>query len=63
MVARTREDEINPNYPMLAWDGKGTRLAVLYNEEGKTRLFVYDIVNRIKRGQAGDCPCLTRCRT
>ena len=46
--ARTRDDEINPNYPLLAWDGKGTRLAVVYNEKGKTKLFVYDIVNRIK---------------
>ncbi|MDQ6609589.1 MAG: hypothetical protein M3Y85_07190 [Bacteroidota bacterium] len=46
---RTREDEINPNYPILAWDGKGTRLAVLYNQEGKIKLFIYDFVNRIKR--------------
>lgn len=45
---RTREDEINPNYPILAWDGKGSRLAVLYNEEGKTKLFVYDLVTRVK---------------
>jgi len=45
---RSREDEINPNYPIMAWDGKGTRLAVLYNEEGKTKLFIYDIVNRVK---------------
>lgn len=47
--ARTREDEINPNYPILAWDGKGTRLAVLYSEQGKINFFVYDVVNRIKR--------------
>ncbi len=46
--ARSREDEINPNMPVLAWDGKGTRLACAYNEKGKNRLFVYDIVNRIK---------------
>ncbi|HVK96411.1 MAG TPA: hypothetical protein VM368_01280 [Flavisolibacter sp.] len=46
--ARTREDEINPNYPILAWDGKGTRLAVIYSEEGKNKLFVYDLVSRIK---------------
>ncbi|HZH65943.1 MAG TPA: hypothetical protein VEY10_13700 [Flavisolibacter sp.] len=46
---RTREDEINPNYPILAWDGKGTRLAVLYSQEGKIKLFIYDLVNRIKR--------------
>jgi hypothetical protein len=46
---RTSEDEINPNYPILAWDGKGTRLAVLYSHEGKIKFFVYDVVNRIKR--------------
>jgi hypothetical protein len=45
---RSRQDEINPNYPILAWDGKGTRLAVLYSEQGKIKLFVYDAVNRIK---------------
>lgn len=45
---RSREDEINPNYPILAWDGKGTRLAVVYNEEGKTKLFVYDAVTQVK---------------
>jgi hypothetical protein len=45
---RTREKDIHPNYPLLAWDGKGTRLAVLYNNEGKTKFFVYDLVNRIK---------------
>ncbi|ANE52524.1 hypothetical protein [Flavisolibacter tropicus] len=45
---RSRQDEVNPNYPILAWDGKGTRLAVLYSEEGKIKLFVYDIVRRIK---------------
>ncbi len=45
---RSKGDEINPNYPILAWDGKGTRLAVLYSEQGKTKLFVYDVVNRFK---------------
>ena len=46
--ARSREDEKNPNYPILAWDGKGSRLAVLYWEQGKIKLFVYDVVNRVK---------------
>jgi hypothetical protein len=46
--SRTREEEKNPNYPILAWDGKGSRLAVLYSQEGKVKLFVYDVVNRIK---------------
>ena len=45
---RTREEEKHPNYPILAWDGKGTRLAVLYSDEGKTKFFVYDLVNRTK---------------
>lgn len=45
---RTREKDLHPNYPLLAWDGKGTRLAVLYNDEGKTKFFVYDVVNRNK---------------
>ena len=45
---RSKGDEINPNYPIIAWDGKGTRLAVLYNDEGKLKLFVYDVINRIK---------------
>ncbi|HYJ38233.1 MAG TPA: hypothetical protein VEV87_06435, partial [Chitinophagaceae bacterium] len=37
------------NYPLLAWDGKGTRLAVMYWKEGKIRLFVYDLVGKFKR--------------
>jgi hypothetical protein len=49
---RSREDERNPNYPILAWDGKGTRLACIYTEEGKVKLFVYDVVNRIKTVKA-----------
>ena len=27
---RTYENQMNPNYPMMAWDPKGTRIAVLY---------------------------------
>ena len=45
---RSREDEINPNYPVIAWDGKGTRIAVTYSDQGKLKLFVYDAVNRLK---------------
>lgn len=48
---RTREDDRHPNYPLLAWDGKGTRLAVLYTEKGKTKFFVYDLVNHSKLWQ------------
>lgn len=45
---RSNDDEINPNFPQIAWDPKGTRLAVLYKEKGKIKLFVYDVVRRYK---------------
>ena len=34
---RTMKTRVNPNYPLLAWDGKGTRLACIYWEEGKDK--------------------------
>ncbi|MEO6681304.1 MAG: hypothetical protein ABIN48_00640, partial [Ginsengibacter sp.] len=46
--ARSKMNEINPNYPMMAWDPKGTRLSVLYEEEGRIKLFVYDVITRTK---------------
>ncbi|WEK37394.1 MAG: hypothetical protein P0Y53_07765 [Candidatus Pseudobacter hemicellulosilyticus] len=45
---RNNENEVNPNYPLLAWDGKGTRLACIYWKEGKVNLFIYDMVKRFK---------------
>lgn len=46
---RTPENDINPNFPLLAWDGKGTRLACVYWSQGAIKLFVYDMVARFKR--------------
>lgn len=46
---RVYQGDINPNYPILAWDGKGTRLLVVYWQEGKKYMFVYDLIARIKR--------------
>src|ERR1700733_2822274 len=46
---RSDAEQIDPHYPLLAWDNKGTRLAVIYWKEGKVRLFVYDVVARYKR--------------
>ncbi|CAN5261432.1 hypothetical protein BH09BAC2_BH09BAC2_00790 [soil metagenome] len=46
--ARTNLNEINPNYPMMAWDPKGTRLTVVYSDEGRLKLFVFDVITRIK---------------
>jgi hypothetical protein len=45
---RTPENERNPHYPLLAWDGKGSRLGCIYWADGKTKLFVYDVVARYK---------------
>lgn len=46
---RTNQGDINPNYPILAWDGKGTRLLVVYWEDGKVKMFVYDVIAKYKR--------------
>ena len=46
---RTNDKQLQPHYPLIAWDPKGTRLAVIYYKEGKIRLFVYDLVTKTKR--------------
>ncbi|OIR12021.1 protein TolB [mine drainage metagenome] len=46
---RTNLGDINPNYPILAWDVKGTRLLVIYWEGGHTKMFVYDVIAKYKR--------------
>ena len=48
---RSYLNETNPDYPLLAWDPKGTRITVIYNEEGRLKLFVYDLITRIKNPQ------------
>ena len=45
---RSYENELNPGYPQMAWDPKGTRISVIYVQEGRLKLFVYDLVTRIK---------------
>lgn len=46
---RSYRNEVNPNYPLMAWDPKGTRITVLYTIEGKINMFVYDLVTKIKQ--------------
>lgn len=46
---RQQKTEINPNYPLMAWDGKGSRVAVIYWEDGKIKMFVYDVLANYKR--------------
>ena len=41
------QNETDPDYPIMAWDPKGTRLAVIYSEEGRLKLFVYDVITKI----------------
>ncbi len=45
---RSWQNEVNPNYPLMAWDPKGTRICIMYSEEGRLKFFVYDLVTRIK---------------
>ena len=45
---RSLEEQINPHYPLLAWDPKGERLAVHLLVAGRVKLFVYDVARRYK---------------
>ena len=45
---RSLAEQINPHYPLIAWDNKGTRLAVIYWSRGKVKLFVYDVTKKYK---------------
>ncbi|HEU4553095.1 MAG TPA: hypothetical protein VFS25_09680 [Chitinophaga sp.] len=40
-------NQVDPNYPQIAWNQKGNRLAIVYEYEGRTRLMVYDLISRI----------------
>jgi hypothetical protein len=43
---RSKEEQKSPNYPLIAWDGKGTRVTVIYNDKGKLTMFTYDVLRR-----------------
>ncbi len=46
---RSYEAKVNPSYPIVAWDPKGTRISVIYTTEGKLKLFVYDVLSNLKQ--------------
>jgi hypothetical protein len=46
---KSLQAEMNGNYPIIAWDPKGTRFSVLYKTEGKVKLFVYDVLSDLKQ--------------
>lgn len=48
---RVLKNQRNPNYPIMAWDGKGSRLAYTYWKEDKIWLEVFDIVANAKRAK------------
>ncbi len=48
---RTQQGDINPNYPILSWDTKGRKLLVIYWENGKNKMFVYDMVAGYKENR------------
>ncbi|MHB1920727.1 MAG: hypothetical protein ACYCOO_00695 [Chitinophagaceae bacterium] len=45
---RQMKANINPNYPLISWDPKGNRLGVLYEQKGKLKLLIYDLLTRTK---------------
>jgi len=51
---RNLEEKPNPNYPMMAWDPKGTKLSIITWEKGQLLLRIYDVPGRkmILNGQA-----------
>lgn len=46
---RSDAEQLDPHYPLIAWDNKGTRLACVYWDRGKVKLFVYDVIRRYKK--------------
>ncbi len=53
---RNLEERPDPNYPMLAWDPKGTRIAMIVWERGKLYLSVYDAFRRTKTIKSAELP-------
>jgi len=45
---RSDAEQLDPHYPLIAWDNKGTRLACIYWDRGKVKLFVYDVIKKYK---------------
>ncbi len=48
---RVQQGDINPNYPILAWDVKGKNILCIYYEKGKTKMFTYDIGANYKKNK------------
>ncbi len=46
---RTYENETHPNYPIMAWDPKGTKIAIAHSEKGKLKLVVFDVATQFRQ--------------
>ena len=40
---KSHKQPLEPNYPLLAWDKRGKRLAVVYEKRDHTRFMLYDV--------------------
>jgi hypothetical protein len=47
----TYNANMDPNYPILAWDPKGTKLLVIFWQSGKINMFIYDVIARYKHSK------------
>lgn len=45
---RQMEAQENPAYPQIAWDPRGTHVAVIYEKDGRLHLLIYDELARVK---------------
>ncbi|MFN6336284.1 MAG: hypothetical protein ACK4V4_07185 [Sphingobacteriales bacterium] len=42
------QSELNSTYPILAWNRSGSKILVIYESEGKIKMFIYDLVTKVK---------------
>ena len=48
---RVLENAVHPQYPLMAWSAKGSHIAIIYAQEGKLKMFIYDFLNGIKQSR------------
>jgi len=50
------EERPNPNYPLLAWDPKGTQIAIVVWQKGRLNLHMYNVLTKKKSITAQPLP-------
>ncbi|HLR38320.1 MAG TPA: hypothetical protein VK084_09750, partial [Chitinophagaceae bacterium] len=46
---RQRKSKLSPDYPLIAWNPKGSQLGIIYPKRGELRLLTYDIFTKVKK--------------